>query len=54
MMEVTRVTFNNTCPDLDIDIACDVTSPFVGPEGAVYVFSKQKGATPEMQKEVSE
>lgn len=29
--------------------ACDVDTPFCGPDGATAVFSAQKGATPEMQ-----
>ncbi|MED4910412.1 glycerate kinase [Brevibacillus centrosporus] len=29
-------------------VACDVTNPFVGPNGASHVFGPQKGATPEM------
>lgn len=29
-------------------VACDVGSPFHGPEGAAYVYGPQKGATPEM------
>ena len=32
-----------------LDIACDVSNPFVGALGAVRVFAAQKGATPEMQ-----
>lgn len=28
---------------LHIDIACDVENPFLGPEGAVHTFGKQKG-----------
>lgn len=31
-----------------IDVACDVTNPLVGDEGASAVFGPQKGATPEM------
>ncbi|CAN7611636.1 glycerate kinase [Paenibacillus sp. LjRoot153] len=31
-------------------IASDVTNPFIGPQGASYVFGPQKGATPEMVK----
>lgn len=31
-----------------IDVACDVTNPLVGDEGASAVFAPQKGATPEM------
>ncbi len=31
-----------------IDVACDVTNPLVGDDGASAVFGPQKGATPEM------
>ena len=31
-----------------IDVACDVTNPLVGDEGASAIFGPQKGATPEM------
>ncbi|NRR21668.1 glycerate kinase [Brevibacillus sp. MS2.2] len=34
--------------DCHFVIACDVTNPFVGPNGASQVFGPQKGATPEM------
>lgn len=30
-----------------IDLACDVTNPLLGPDGAAAVFGPQKGATPE-------
>ena len=30
-----------------IEVACDVTSPLVGPEGAAHVFGPQKGASPD-------
>ncbi len=33
-------------------IACDVDTPFCGPNGAAYVFSPQKGATPQMVEEL--
>ena len=29
-------------------VACDVTNPLTGPEGASAVYGPQKGATPEM------
>lgn len=32
-------------PEVTIHIACDVQNPFIGPEGAVNVFSAQKGAS---------
>lgn len=31
--------------DCQIDIACDVTNPLVGPNGAAVIFGPQKGAT---------
>lgn len=33
-------------------VACDVTNPFCGPSGAAFVFSPQKGATPEMVRDL--
>jgi glycerate kinase len=33
--------------DTDIRVACDVTNPLCGPDGAAAVFAPQKGATPE-------
>lgn len=43
---VTR-SFKRLISDVKITLACDVDSPFLGPEGAVAVFSPQKGSTPE-------
>ncbi len=34
--------------DCSFQIACDVTNPLCGPNGASYVFGPQKGATPEI------
>ena len=34
-------------PAITIEIACDVNNPMYGPLGAAYVFSLQKGASPE-------
>lgn len=36
--------------DVTIEVACDVTNPLVGENGASYIFGPQKGATPEMVK----
>lgn len=33
-------------------IACDVTNPLYGPQGAAYVFAPQKGASPEIVAEL--
>jgi len=35
-----------------IDVACDVRNPLLGPEGASAVFGPQKGATPEIVREL--
>jgi len=32
--------------------ACDVTNPLYGPDGAAYVYGPQKGATPDMVKQL--
>jgi glycerate kinase len=37
-----------------IEVACDVTAPLFGPEGAAYVYGPQKGATPEQVRELDE
>ena len=34
-------------PDVQIQVACDVTNPYCGLQGATYTFGKQKGATKE-------
>jgi glycerate kinase len=36
--------------DVDISAACDVDNPLLGPNGAVAVYSQQKGATPQQKK----
>jgi glycerate kinase len=35
-----------------IDVACDVRNPLLGPEGATAVYGPQKGATPDLQREL--
>ena len=35
-----------------LEVACDVTNPLTGPDGASAVFGPQKGATPEMVQEL--
>lgn len=32
---------------LTIEVACDVTNPLLGPDGAAHVYGPQKGATPD-------
>ena len=38
--------------DAAITVMCDVTNPLCGEHGATYTFGAQKGATPEIQKEL--
>jgi len=37
---------------IELDVACDVTNPLLGEKGASAVFGPQKGATPEMVKQL--
>lgn len=46
-----RIDVTNVHPllkDASVEVACDVTNPLTGPEGASHVYGPQKGATPEM------
>ena len=38
--------------DASITVMCDVTNPLCGEHGATYTFGAQKGATPDIQKEL--
>ncbi|WP_394126765.1 glycerate kinase [Vibrio hepatarius] len=37
---------------VELEVACDVDNPLCGPKGASHVFGPQKGATPEMIKQL--
>lgn len=53
LSQIERIEAVPVLQGVDLRIACDVTNPFVGPQGAVAVFSKQKGAvTAEMRDEL--
>jgi glycerate kinase len=39
---------------LTVEVACDVTNPLTGPMGAAHIYSPQKGATPEMIKQLDQ
>jgi len=41
---------NSRAKSVPVTVACDVRNPLCGPQGATYIFGKQKGATPEDQK----
>jgi glycerate 2-kinase len=37
---------------VEVSVACDVTNPLYGPEGATAVYGPQKGVTPELMEEL--
>ena len=43
---------NPALKESEFIVACDVDSPFCGPEGAAYVYGPQKGATQDMVREL--
>lgn len=49
---IDRTNLDPRLKETEILIASDVTNPLTGPEGASVVFGPQKGATPEMVKEL--
>lgn len=49
MQDLSRIDLTGLDPrlaELNIDVACDVTNPLLGPSGASAVFGPQKGASP--------
>jgi len=44
-LESIGIPLNHPILSTSLDIASDVTNPLLGPNGATYVFSRQKGAT---------
>lgn len=52
VVEIDLSEFDSRIFDVDITVACDVTNPLTGENGASYVYGPQKGATPEMVKEL--
>ncbi|MFC1937523.1 glycerate kinase [Chloroflexota bacterium] len=41
-------TMDQRLAECNVVVACDVTNPLCGPNGASYVYGPQKGATPDM------
>ncbi|WP_409275276.1 glycerate kinase [Neobacillus sp. SCS-31] len=39
---------------IEVEVACDVSNPLCGPEGASHVFGPQKGASPKMVEKLDE
>lgn len=57
LLRLARIDARGLDPRLqeaEVLVACDVTNPLYGPEGAAYVYAPQKGATPAMVEELDE
>lgn len=57
MGTISQIDSANVLPELascTFHIACDVTNPMYGENGAAYVYGPQKGATPEMVQQLDE
>lgn len=57
LSEIVAITDENVIPELKdcrFRIACDVTNPLCGDKGASAVYGPQKGATPEMVKDMDQ
>lgn len=52
MLKAITDSFPSEMPHCRFTIASDVRNPLFGPQGAAYTFAPQKGATPEMVKEL--
>lgn len=57
LQSISRIQTENVLPELKectFRVACDVTNPLCGPMGSSAIYGPQKGATPEMVKELDE
>lgn len=55
--KIKKIKIDNRLKELDqcsFKIACDVNNPLYGENGAAYIYGPQKGATPEIVKELDE
>ena len=57
MKDLSKIKTDNVLPELkecEFNIACDVTNPLCGEKGCSAVYGPQKGATPDMIKDMDE
>lgn len=54
LVEIDLSSLDSRLKKVKIDVACDVDNPLTGPNGASAVFGPQKGATPEMVRQLDE
>ncbi|HEX3020829.1 MAG TPA: glycerate kinase, partial [Lachnospiraceae bacterium] len=57
LKDIAHIDTNNllqAIKDIEIITMCDIDNPLYGENGAAYIFGPQKGATPDMVKELDE
>ncbi|MCS7265967.1 MAG: glycerate kinase [Armatimonadetes bacterium] len=54
LAKIDVISLDDRLKETEILVACDVTNPLTGPNGASAVYGPQKGATPEMVKLLDE
>ena len=54
LLIIKRVVSPQVLPDVSFEIACDVQNTLYGPNGAAYVYSRQKGANDEAIKQLDD
>ena len=52
LARISLETLDSRLQDCTFDVACDVTNPLCGPMGASAVYGPQKGATPDMVRQL--
>lgn len=57
LLDLERIDVSQLDPRLaetEVRVACDVTNPLYGPQGASYIYGPQKGADPDMVKSLDQ
>lgn len=54
LVSIDRGNLDPRLKDVEIIVACDVTNPLCGEQGASHVYGPQKGATPDMVKHLDQ
>ncbi|MGE9267593.1 MAG: glycerate kinase, partial [Verrucomicrobiales bacterium] len=52
LLELNRIEAPDDLALPPIEVACDVDNPLLGPNGATAIYGPQKGATPDLEKEL--
>ncbi|GMN10526.1 glycerate kinase [Croceitalea sp. MTPC9] len=47
VVTIKKSSIHKGLANVKVNVACDVSNPFYGPDGAAYVYGPQKGANPE-------